>query len=164
MRVLLLLLAAMTSTVALGSTLSLGNKELELRAQARACYLGFIKIYDVDYFADDTAARCVRVSYLRGFSADELGEATVKVFAKRHGEDTARRYEDLLSELNAAYEPVDNGDTYTYCVAPNTGGLLMRDGNTVKQIHSEDFAERFLRIWIKGEQTRGEPEWAFGTC
>jgi hypothetical protein len=147
------------------STLVIDQSKLELRAQARACYLGFIKLYDVDYLVDQEDGRCVRVSYLRGFSADQLGEATTKVFAQRHGDEVAARYLDLLSGVNAVYAPVDDGDTYTYCVTKSTGGgLLLRDGQAVKRIPSDDFAERFMQIWVGGETPEGKPAWNFRSC
>ena len=140
------------------------SDSLEIRDQARACYLGFIKLYDVDYLADASNARCVRVSYLRGFSADELSEATTKVFAQRHGSDVAAEYIDLLQGVNSAYDDVDNGDTYTYCVADSVGGVLIRDNEAVRRIDSDDFAKRFFQIWVKDERNDGRPEWSFSTC
>lgn len=140
------------------------DDSLELRDQARACYLGFIKLYDVDYLADANDARCVRVSYLRNFSADELSDATTKVFAQRHGADVAAEYIDLLQGVNSAYADVANGDTYTYCVADSVGGVLIRDDEAVQRIESDDFARRFFQIWVKGERNDGRPEWSFRNC
>lgn len=147
------------------ATPAIGDAKLELRAQARACYLGFIKLYDVDYLVNEGDARCVRVSYLRGFSADQLGKATSKVFAQRHGDDIAERYLDLLGDINAAYEPVNDGDTYTYCVNQAAGGgVLLRDGQPVTRVASDDFAERFMQIWVQGETSDGKPDWNFRSC
>lgn len=137
---------------------------LELRAQTRACYLGFIKLYDVDYLADESGSRCVRVSYLRDFSKQDLGSATDKVFAKLHGDEVAERYQDVLTSVNAAYEAVQEGDVYTYCREPARGGVLLRNQQAVKLINSDDFAERFLQIWVKGESPDGRPEWRFNSC
>ena len=147
------------------ASLLVDDAELELRAQTRACYMGFIKLYDIDYLVDGDEARCVRVSYLRGFSADQLAKGTSKVFAERHGDAVADRYLDLLRDINAAYEPVDNGDTYTYCVNEAAGGgLLLRDGRPVKRVGSDDFAERFMQIWVQGELPDGKPDWNFRSC
>ena len=63
------------------------GQALELKAQARACYLGFLELYDVDYFRAPTRdTNCIRLSYLREFDAETLGEATLEVFKDRHGE------------------------------------------------------------------------------
>jgi hypothetical protein len=164
MRKWLILMGSMLGFSVQASALPPVDELLELRDQARACYLGFIKIYDVDYLADDASTRCVRVSYLRGFSADELGEATTKVFAKRHGNAEAARFIDLLDGVNQSYKAVQDGDTYTYCVADTAGGVLIRDGEPVKRISSDEFARRFLQIWVNGERADGMPEWSFNNC
>ncbi len=147
--------------------LALGDASLALTAQARACYLGFIKLYDIDYFARgprEQGARCVQVSYLRDFSAEELGEATLKIFRKRHGDDLVGQYRRELSDVGSAYLAVAPGDRYTYCVDPAAGGVLQRDGAPVAQFGSADFAARFLQIWVKRERDDGLPEWGFGQC
>lgn len=147
--------------------LTLGDASLALTAQARACYLGFIRLYDIEYFARgprEQGARCVQVSYLRNFSAEELGEATLKVFRKRHGDDLVGRYQQELGDVGAAYLAVQPGDRYTYCTDPAAGGVLLRDGTTVAQFGSSDFAARFLQIWVERERDDGLPEWSFGQC
>jgi hypothetical protein len=148
--------------------LVLDDRPLELRAQARACYLGFIKLYDVDYFreagAGGDATRCVRVSYLRDFSAEALDEATLKVFAERHGDGALRRYRRELEQVGMVYEPVAPGDRYTFCRAPGDTGLLLRDGREVMRVVTDGFAERFLEIWVRSEDAAQAPEWAFSRC
>jgi hypothetical protein len=44
------------------------------------------------------------------------------------------------------------------------GGLLLRDGRPVKRVGSDDFAERFMQIWVKGESPDGKPDWNFRSC
>lgn len=161
---LLLLSVLASGPLAAERQLALGDKLLDLRAEARACYLGFIELYDVDYFARPGAGRCVEVSYLRGFSDEDLDEATVKVFQKRHGREATDRYRTELQRLGAVYRSVAPGDRYTYCVNPEAGGTLLRDGAAVIRFDTADFAERFLKIWVKSERPEGEPEWAFGQC
>lgn len=165
--------ACVAAAVVLGvpagaSTLAVDEQRLELRAQTRACYLGFIQLYDAEYFrADDVRGapgRCVRVSYLRDFSAEALAEATDKVFRERHGDAVAARFGAELEQIGAAYRPVDSGDRYTYCVVPERAGLLLRDGRTVLRVDSADFAERFMQIWVRAEDESARPQWAFGQC
>lgn len=160
----LLLLLFSAPPVVAERQLALGDRLLELRAEARACYLGFIELYDVDYFAGPDMARCVQVSYLREFSDEHLDEATRKVFADRHGRDLVDRYREELGRLGGAYRPVAPGDRYTFCVEPDAGGLLLRDGKPVIRVETTDFAERFLQIWVRSDSPAGEPEWGFGQC
>lgn len=161
-------LLATTLSVAVGSaaaaSLQFDDALFELKAQARACYLGFIHLYDVGYYAREDAGRCVQVSYLRDFSQQALDEATFKVFAQRHGDDAVERYRQELQQLAAAYRAVEPGDRYTYCVTADADGVLLRDGEAVVRVDSDGFAERFLQIWVRSDRPSGEPEWAFGQC
>ena len=79
------------------AALGFDDSRLELKAQARACYIGFIKLYDADYHARPGVGRCIRLSYLRDFSGEALDEATVKVFKQRHGEAMVARYREDLA-------------------------------------------------------------------
>ena len=161
-------LALTASAGAATGSLAVGDQLFELRSQTRACYLGFIRLYDVEYFraiaAHDAPGRCVRVSYLRGFSAEALAEATNEVFRERHGDVVAQRFARELSQVAQAYQPVDDGDRYTYCVVPESAGVLMRDGRSVVRVQSDEFAERFLQIWVRAEDEAARPLWAFGQC
>jgi hypothetical protein len=141
------------------------GQQLELKAQARACYLGFIELYDVDYFrapARDTS--CIRLSYLREFDAETLGEATREVFKDRHGAGLVNRYRVELEQVAAAYRPVAPGDRYLYCLEADGSGILQRDGAPTLQLPSVDFARRFLQIWVQGEESPDDPEWGFSSC
>jgi hypothetical protein len=140
------------------------GRELERKAQARACYLGFIELYDVDYYRGPTRSSCIRLSYLREFDAKTLGEATRKVFEERHGALVGNRYQAELEQVAAAYRSVAPGDQYLYCLESNGTGTLMRDDMPALQLTSSDFARRFLQIWVRGEDRPGDPRWAFGTC
>lgn len=140
------------------------GRQLDLRAQARACYLGFIDLYDVDYFRGPARASCIRLSYLRGFDAETLGEATRKVFVDRHGATVSDRYDRELAEVAAAYRSVEPGDQYLYCLEADGTGTLLRDDAPALQVPSADFARRFLQIWVRGEDGSGAPQWAFRNC
>lgn len=147
--------------------LSIEGRELELKAQARACYLGFIKLYDADYFrgsAEDGPTRCVRVSYLRDFSASELDEATRRIYKDLHGDAVADRHQAWLERIGLAYRAVRPGDRYLYCVDPAGLGALIRDGAPVVSISAGDFAQRFLQIWVRSEDAAQVPAWSFKRC
>lgn len=159
-----LLLAAL-APAAVAEQLQIGGRDLALSAQARACYLGFIRLYDAAYFrATDPDQRCVRLSYLRGFSAEDLEQATREVFAERHGEAASRDHAALLDEVGRAYRAVAQGDRYTYCVMPDGAGVLLREDDEVVRTGSSDFARRFMQIWVHGEDAAARPQWAFGRC
>lgn len=140
---------------------------LALKGQAQACHLGFIRLYDIEYFGAREAAagatRCVRITYRRGFSAKTLAEATDAVFRERHGSTDAERFRDDLAQVAAAYRAVEPGDVYTYCLDAG-GGVLLRDRREVLRFESTGFAQRYLQIWVTGEDAELRPEWAFARC
>ena len=140
------------------------GRQLPLKAEARACYLGFIELYDVDYFhtpTNDTS--CVRLSYLRGFEAETLGEATREVFEDRHGADLAGQYRVELEQVAAAYRSVEPGDRYLYCLVSDGTGALLRD-EAVVRLPDAGFARRFMQIWVQGIDGAGDPRWGFRSC
>ena len=59
-------------------------------------------------------------------AGENLNEATLKVFEKRHGREAVDRYRAELRQLEAAYRPVAPGDRYTYCVVPEHAGVLIK--------------------------------------
>ena len=142
------------------------GRELELQGQARACYLGFIELYEVDYFRDPAHASCIRLSYLREIDAETLAEATRKVFTDRHGASVSDRFEAELAQVGAAYRSVEPGDNYLYCLDTDGTGTLVRNGNDTStlQLPSADFARRYLQIWVREEEESGDPRWAFSRC
>jgi hypothetical protein len=148
--------------------LAIGDEVLALRAQARACYLGFIEVYDAAYYraqaAGSDATRCVSVSYMRDISADDLDESTREIFRSRHGASVADSFLPELERVGRAYQPVAPGDRYTYCVEAGRAGLLLRGDSQVLRIDSADFAERFLQIWVQAEDQAWNPRWAFRRC
>lgn len=140
------------------------GQALQLKDSARACYMVFVKLYDIEYYASsDDNSRCVNVSYLREFSDEQLDEATRKIFAKTNGDDAAERYSKLLQEIGNAYQPVTDGDSYQYCVINNQQGVLTREGEELVSLADGEFARQFLRIWIKDDKPDG-PEWNFRSC
>ena len=163
-RIVALFLLLLSAPLAAERQLLLEGALLDLRAEARACYLGFVELYDIDYFAGAGSGRCVEVSYLREFSGEDLHEATWKVFETRHGSEAVDRYRTQLQRVGDVYQPVVPGDRYTYCVDPESRGLLLRDGVSVIRFETADFAERFLQIWVKSDRPEGDPEWGFAQC
>jgi len=155
---------AMLWSLAEAQTLRHRGHDLSVRDQARACYLVFVKLYDATYFRDDAGEwRCVRLDYLRAFSRDELVEATEQIFAKQHGEAAVQQYGAQLAQVADAYIAVDPGDTYQYCVERAGGGEMLRDGRVTVRLDDPEFSERFLNIWVTGEEA-GKPQWNFSRC
>ena len=160
------LLVAGMAAVSIASA-SIDQNALTVSAQARACYLGILALYDAQYLrdADSTApTRCVQLDYRRAFSADELAEATREIFAERHGGDVAQRFAAELTQVGHAYRTVEPGDRYTFCVGPRGNGVLLHNGDVSAQFPSAGFSERFMQIWVLSEDAQRRPRWAFTQC
>lgn len=141
------------------------DRQLELKAQARVCYLGFIGLYDVDFFRNQAeSTSCVRLSYLRDIDAKTLREATREVFGNRHGANGVSRYWPELEQVASVYRSVEPGDRYLYCLGSDGTGTLLRDDAPTLRLPSADFARRFLQIWVTGEDELGNPQWGFDSC
>ena len=155
---------AMLWSLAEAQTLRYRGHDLQVSDQARACYLVFVKLYDATYYRDDSGSlRCVRLDYLRGFTREELVEATQKIFVTLHGEDALRVEGARLQPFLDSYAAVEPGDTYQYCVDSARGGEMLRDGLVVASVTDPGFGERFLNIWVTGEE-HGQPQWNFARC
>jgi len=160
--ILISCLMSMLATVQ-AETLRYGDTALALRDQAKACYLRVIKLYDASYFRSSRGdIRCVKLDYLRSFDAQELAEATEKIFTRLHGRSEASRYRSQLDTVAASYQPVTPNDSYQFCVT-TAGGELRRDGMAVAMFDDPVFGARFMNIWIKAEST-ASTEWNFTPC
>ena len=159
-----LFLLAMFSGSAVAGELNYDGSQLQLKDEARACWLKFIKLYDISYYADPASqARCVQVSYLRDFSTQQLDEATRKVFRQANGEELSSRYSTQLEQIGSAYDAVKPGDSYQYCIGNDRQGELSRDGSPVIELTDQELAGRFLKIWISDIQ-QGKVDWNFSSC
>lgn len=168
-RLLRVLIAALISGWTLpipsyAAQIEYSGEALHLKESARACYMVFVKLYDIEYYkSPDDSSRCVKLRYLRDFSNEQLDEATRKIFANTNGYEAAQRYNALLEKVGNAYQAVTDGESYQYCVIDNQQGVLAREGEELISIPDSEFANQFLRIWIKNEKPDGL-EWNFRSC
>jgi len=134
-----------------------------LVAEARACYWGFVKMYNAAYFRDEQANECVQLDYLREFSKDELAEATNEVFTNVHGDALYSQYQSRLDQLNDAYAAIREGDQYSFCVSEE-GGRLIRENTLVIQFDDPEFSRLVFKLWVSGYSADNKVEWNFSTC
>jgi hypothetical protein len=140
------------------------GQSLQLKDTARACYMRFIKLYDIEYYASSSSnSRCIKLNYLREFTGEQLNEATQQIFADINGEQAAQRYQATLDQIGQRYQPVKDGDSYQYCVTENKRGVLSKEGEELISLVDEEFVNQFLRIWVKRE-ARDSLEWNFKSC
>jgi hypothetical protein len=134
-----------------------------LVAEARACYWGFIKLYNAAYFRDEQGVECVQLDYLREFSNDELAEATNEVFINAHGETLYSQYQSRLDQLNDAYAAIREGDQYSFCVSEESGRLI-RENTLVIQFDDPEFSRLVFKLWVSDYSADKNVEWNFSTC
>jgi len=140
------------------------DQRLQLHDSARACYLAWIKLYDAHYFRSaDGSTRCVRLDYLRGFSREQLIEATEQILQQRHGAAWLKQHGEAMRDLRQAYRPVGVGDSYQFCIDAAQGGEMLRDGQSVVRFEQPQFADRFMAIWVD-EVEQGEHRWRVPGC
>lgn len=156
--------------VALGSSgvahaIAFGDTPLRASAQAEACHLLFIRLYRATLYTDASGGtRCLELEYRRGFSAEELGRATLTLYEDYFGADRASADADRLQAVADAYRAVAPGDRYGFCFSRDHGSALLREGEQVLPISDSAFASRLLGLWIERFEQDGRPHWRFRTC
>ncbi len=156
---------AMLWSLAEAQVIKYQDDDLPLRDKARACWMAFVKLYDAAYYrSEDSGARCVKLDYLRDFERDELVESTEKIFGKLHGDASVQQFAEDLDRVLQAYTPVGPGSSYEYCVGTNGVGEMIRGGRVVVRLDNAEFSERFMNIWVIGEEADGKPRWNFSRC
>lgn len=164
MKILFTVLSLIFSTqIFAKSTVNFEGKLLKYQAKARACYMGFIQVYNARYYADRNGShQCVNLSYLRKISAEQLGEATEKIFIKRHGKAANKRYAKQLGRVKGSFAKVSKGSRYQYCVSPK-GGVLSGNKRKSLVIRNKPFADKLFQIWVNGTTGR-KPLWNSSDC
>ncbi|MGV6827699.1 MAG: chalcone isomerase family protein [bacterium] len=130
---------------------------------ARACYWGFIQLYDADYSQDTDGGACIKLTYLRDFSAEQLAEATIEIFEKVHGLEETQMYRRYLDRTANDYQEVEAGDQYRYCTVDKTGGFLQLNNGPKRRYLDVQYADRLMKIWVL-ETRQGQPIWNFKRC
>ena len=131
--------------------------------QARACYWGFIKLYNAAYFRDAEGGECVRLDYLRDFSKQELAQATNEVFINAHGDALYNQHQSRLDQLNDAYAAIREDDQYSFCLSKK-GGRLIRESTLVIEFDDLDFSRLVFKLWVSNYSADKKVEWNFSTC
>lgn len=146
-------------------SLEFAGQRLQAVDSAEACYLVFMRLYAATLYSDAQGqTRCVDLEYLRPFSREDLSRATLKFYAERYGPQTGSQDASELQRLVEAYQGVDSGDRYRFCLSPGHGAELARDGNPVMQTEQADFGQRLFGLWVEEVDPQGRARWSFDTC
>jgi len=167
MRALQTLLFSLSFSLVAGPAWSLefAGQRLQAVDRAEACYLVFIRLYQATLYSDEQGqTRCVDLEYRRPFSREELSRATLEFYADLYGPEAGSQDADELQRLVDAYQGVDSGDRYSFCLSPEYGAELARDGNPVMKTERTDFGQRLLGLWVEDFDPQGRARWSFNTC
>jgi len=132
---------------------------LDLRGQGRLTYY-FWKIYDVEFHLPAAVPssealgehpRRLTFSYLRAFTAEELGKATTSTIRERQGAVPEAEISAGLAAINALWPSVVVGDRLELLYQPGHGTTVSCNGRVLGMVPGAGFARVLFSIWI------GEP-------
>lgn len=117
-------------------------------------YLG-VAMYDAELFTSGGAAfrwqdpMALRLTYRRGFSADQLTDATMQELTRISGQSASDAR--LRANLASCYSDVSKGDSITAAsTGPNTLSIWL-NGAKVCDISAPGIQKRFFGIWLAPE-------------
>jgi hypothetical protein len=121
---------------------------------------GLLAVYDVDLGIGpgtlrekplDGGAVRMEFTYHRGFTSREIVEGGNALLAKNVSVDELEAVKSRLEQLNRAYVDVRPGDRYALTFSPGRGLTLRLNGKPLVTVEGDDFARRYLRIWLGPE-------------
>lgn len=134
-----------------------GDTELQLRGEADFVYGWFFKIYRGGLYlpagveAKEALAGGpvgLKLIYARNLSAKRLVEAGDKVLRELYTERERAAFAEELASINAVFEDVEKGDSYSLRYSPQTGLHLAHNGRDVHRIENPAFGPFYLAIWL----------------
>jgi hypothetical protein len=129
-------------------------------AHAPFRWKGWLAVYDVDMAVGPGTTRekpleggpvRLEFTYHRAFTAKEIVDGGNALLAKNVPADELDALKPRLERLNRAYGDVRPGDRYTLTHAPGKGLTLRLNGKALATVEGDDFAGRYLRIWLGSE-------------
>lgn len=146
-------------------SLDFAGQRLEAIDRAQACHLMFVRLYQATLYSDDDGStRCVDLEYLWPFSREDLARATLEFYTQQYGVRAGQEDAQELQRLVDAYNGVERGDRYRFCLSDSKGSELARGGESVLRSESTPFARRVLGLWVTDVDSNGQASWNFSTC
>lgn len=123
----------------------------ELRGAADVKFLGF-NLYRAELWGGNGAGFALSLTYKRGFTAEELADASVKEIARMEGRDRSD-FADLGPLLTQCFADVKTGDRITGASLSETRARFFYNGTERCDVTYPKLRARFFGIWL-GEKTR----------
>jgi hypothetical protein len=90
----------------------------------------------------------LEIRYLRSIDRDQFPAFADKALATYLTDDERAAIAERVEMINAAYQSVQEGDTYTLTYLPDRGTTeLALNGEVLVSVPGADFARAYFRIW-----------------
>lgn len=152
------------SGVRLPTTARVGEQDLALRGADLLRWKWFVKIYVAALYlppqlaraqALDDGPRRIAFHYRRGFTAEQLVEATNGTINRGLDPLVAKAITPELTAFNALYREVKEGDIMVIDYQPALGTTMALNGAMLGTVQGTVFARALFAIWI-GDQAVDE--------
>lgn len=140
--------------VKLPTVAEVGGQQLPLRGADLLRWKWVVKIYVAALYLPPTAEpladspRRIAFHYRRGFTAEQLAEATSKTISRGLDPVAVTAFAAELAAFNQLYRPVQEGDVMTIDYLPGTGTTLGLNGTVLGTVPGAAFARALFAIWI----------------
>lgn len=131
--------------------------DVEVVATTRYNVGGVFHVFDATFKAHPESARSnplgdfpksIEFTYARKIKSNQLIGAAENILKITLPESTLASIGERINKLNAAYDNVERGDTYTLQYHPKSGTTLLRNGKVVETIAGADFQRAYFSIWL----------------
>lgn len=148
------------SGVRLPTTARVGEQDLALRGADLLRWKWVVKIYVAALYLPpqvaraqvlDDGPRCIAFHYRRGFTAEQLVEATNATITRGLDPAAVTAITPALTAFNALYRPVKEGDVMAIDYQPGVGTTVRLNGVMIGTVPGADFARALFAIWV-GDQ------------
>jgi Chalcone isomerase-like len=148
------------SGVRLPTTARVGEQDLALRGADLLRWKWVVKIYVAALYlppqltraqALDEGTRRIAFHYRRGFTAEQLVEATNGTITRGLDPAVATAIKPQLDAFNALYRPVKEGDVMAIDYQVGVGTTMRLNNVVIGTVPGADFARALFAIWL-GDQ------------
>ena len=152
--------AVEVSGVRVPTTARVGDQDLALRGADLLRWKWVVKIYVAALYLPpqvtgaqvlDDGPRRIAFHYRRGFTAEQLVEATNATITRGLAPAAVTAITPALTAFNALYRPVVEGDVMAIDYQPGVGTSMRMNDAVVGTVPGADFARALFAIWV-GDQ------------
>ena len=151
------LLAASLAGVTLPDTTEVGGKTLALNGIGVRTKMMF-KVYVAGLYLEQKSAdapaiikadapKRIIMHFVRALDRDQIVEAYTEAF-EGNAPDAQKTMKADIDTLLAAFEPIDEGDQWTFTYEPGTGTSLVIKGKTKVTIPGLAFGKAMFSCWL----------------